>query len=122
MTDTVVISGAAPVGADAAASTPLLSVPDVAELGIVDPGQGAQLIVHNATAAPLSVAVDDSGDLSLGPGEGAAIPLRSTDDGDRLHVQILSAAPLRAVTAIVTIEASEEGRIAVGQAIAKGTP
>lgn len=117
MTDSVVISGAVAVRDDSAAPAPLLSVPDVLDLAVVDSGSEAQLVIHNAAAAPLAAFVEGTGELIVGPGDSAAVAVPSTVDGDRLQLQILSAALLCAVTAIVSIERTSEGRIAVGQAI-----
>ncbi|MGH2895400.1 MAG: hypothetical protein ACRDPM_19340 [Solirubrobacteraceae bacterium] len=113
----VVISGATAVAVGDPVPAPLLSVPEAVDLAILDPGQGVQLLVQNRTHAPLTAAVGGTGEVTVAPHATAAVPLRDTPDGARLHLQILTAPQPQVVTVIVTVEPSDEGPIAVGQAI-----
>lgn len=109
--------GAAEVGPGPSAPATLLRVPGLADLDIQDSGAGVELLVHNPGAAALTVARDGDAELTIAPSEHAVIPLQATPDGDRLHLQFLSAAHQRVATALVTLEVSPQAAIAVGQAI-----
>jgi hypothetical protein len=116
VTPTVVISGAVTVAAGDA-PTPLLSVPEVAELAIAHPDQEVALVIHNRTAAPLKVTGDGAGDVIVAADGSVDVPFAAAPEGARLHLLILPADRSRAVTVIVTVEPSEGGPVAVGQAI-----
>ena len=77
MTPTVVISGAVTVAAGDA-PTPLLSVPEVAELAIAHPDQEVALVIHNRTAAPLNVTRDGAGDVIVAVDGSVAVPFAAT--------------------------------------------
>ncbi len=116
MSETVVISGAVAVPSDDATAATLLSVPEVADLEVADRGQGVQLVIRNPTGAPLTAAVDGADELTIAP-EGGAVPFRTGRDGSRLDLQIRPADRSQAVTIVVTVEPSDAGPMAVGQAI-----
>ena len=122
MTDTVVISGAATLaGGEAASATPLLSVPEVVDLAIADPGTGMELVIANVTGAPLRIAIEGVGDITIPAAGRSVVPMPDEPDGPRLHLQALSPARSKVVMATVTVETSDEGPIAVGQAIGAST-
>ena len=121
MTDTVVISGAAAAPVGAAAATPLLSVPELVDLAIADPGEGVALVIHNPTGGPLRVAVEDVGDITIPPAGSTVLPLRAEPGGARIHLQALSTMRSEAVMVIVTVESSDDGPMTVGQAIGART-
>jgi hypothetical protein len=115
LTETLVISGAAAVVADEA--TPLLSVHEIADLEVTDLGQGAQLVIRNPTAAPLTVAIDGESELSIAPDGRAVVPLGAGPDGARLALQLLHAERSQMVTLVVGVEPAGAELIAVAQAI-----
>jgi hypothetical protein len=117
VTDAVVISGATPVSTGQDTPTALLVVPELVDVAIVDPGTGVQVVLNNLSDAPLRVAAEGVGDLSVPPAAGAAVPLRPEPGGARLHLQALSPVQSRVVMIVITVELSDEGPIAVGQAI-----
>jgi hypothetical protein len=121
VTDTVVISGAAAVSVGTAAPTPLLSVPELLEVAIADPGSGLELVIHNPTGAPLRIAVEDVGDITIAPAARTVVPLLAEPGGARLHLQALSTPRSQAVMVIVAVEPSDDGPITVGQAIGART-
>lgn len=122
MTDTVVISGAAALGGgETASATPLLSVPQVVDIAVADPGTGIELVLGNVTGAPLRIALEGVGDITIPAGGRTAVPMPDEPDGPRLHLQALSPARSKVVMAIVTVEPSDDGPIAVGQAIGAST-
>ena len=121
MTDTVVISGAATAPVGAPAATPLLSVPELVDLSITDRGTGVEIVIHNPTGGPLRVAVEDVGDIAIPAAGSTVLPLRAEPDGARIHLQALSTTLSQAVMVIVTVEPSDDGPIAVGQAIGART-
>ena len=121
MTDTVVISGAATAPVGAAATTPLLSVPELVELTIADPGTGVTLVIHNPTGGPLRVAVEDVGDITIPSAASTVLPLRAEPGAARIHLQALSTTRSEAVMVIVTVEPSDDGPITVAQAIGART-
>ncbi len=121
MTGTVVISGAAAVSVGGGAATPVLTVPDLVDIAVADPGTGAELVVHNPAGAPLRLAVEGVGDVSIPAAGSTVVPLRAAPGGIRLHLQALSATQSRVVMVIVSVEPSRDGPIAVGQAIGAQT-
>lgn len=121
MTATEVIAGAVSLGASGAPPAPLLLVPGLAALAIEDARDGARLVVHNPSDAPVAVTADGGDEDSVAPGASVATPLQATPDGDRLRLQLLSAAQQRLATVVVSLEpSSEEDVVAVGQAISSG--
>jgi hypothetical protein len=121
VTDTVVISGAAAAPIGAAAATPLLSVPELVDLAIADRSEGVALVIHNPTGGPLRVAVEDVGDIAIPVAGSTVLPLRAERGGARIHLQALSTTLSQAVMVVVTVEPSDDGPIAVGQAIGART-
>ncbi len=121
MTDAVVISGAAAVPVGGAPATALLTVPELVDVAIADPGTGVELIVHDLTGAPLRIAVEDVGDIAIPAGGRAVVPLRADPDGARLHLQAMSTARSQVVMVMVGVEPSDDGPIAVGQGIGAPT-
>ena len=121
MSDTVVISGAAMVPIGSAPAASLVSVPEVADVAIADSGTGAQLLIHNTTAAPLRIAVEGVGDITTPAAVTTAVAMPVEPDEARLHLQALSTTRSQVVMVIVTVEASDDGPIAVGQAIGART-
>jgi hypothetical protein len=121
VTDTVVISGAAAVPVGAAAATALLSVPELVDIAIADPGTGVELVIHNPTGAALRIAVEDVGDITIPPAGSTVVPLGAEPGGARIHLQALSTPQSRVVMVIVTVEPSDDGPITVGQAIGART-
>ncbi|HTU95674.1 MAG TPA: hypothetical protein VMF14_07515 [Solirubrobacteraceae bacterium] len=121
MTDAVVISGAAAVPAGGAPPVPLLSVGEDVELAIGDRGTGSELVVHNPSGAPLRLAVEGVGDITIPPGGSTAVAVPAEPDEPRLHLQALSPARSRVVMASVGVESSDDGPIAVAQAIGADT-
>lgn len=117
MTETVVISGAVTVTAGDAA-TPLLSVPEVADLAITPADREVALVIDNLTAAALTVTGDGAGEVIVGADGSVAVPFAAAPEGARLQLLILPADRSRAVTVIVTVEPSDAGPVAVAQAIA----
>ena len=87
------------------------------ELTIADPGDRRELVIHNATGAPLRVAVEDVGDIAIPATAARRSPLRAEPGGLRIHLQALSAGSPSVVMVIVSVEPSDDGPIAVGQAI-----
>jgi hypothetical protein len=121
LTDAVVISGATAVAVGAAAAAPLLSVPELVDVAIADPGTGMELVIRNRTSAPLRVAVEDIGDVTIPRAGSTVVPLPAEPGGARLHLQALASVRSHVITVIVTIEPSDDGPIAVGQAIGAPT-
>jgi hypothetical protein len=117
LSETVVISGAAVVPSDDTTATTLLSVPGVADLEIADPGRGVQLVIRNPTGARLNAAVDGADELTIAPEGSDAVPFGAGPDGARLHLQIRPADRPQMATIVVTVEPSDAGPMAVGQAI-----
>jgi hypothetical protein len=117
VTDTVVISGAVAVPTGDATATPLLSVPELVDVAIADPGQGAQLVLENRTGASQTAAVEGGAETIIASGGSVAVGLCAAPGGARLHLQILSREPPHVVTLIVTVEPSDDGPVAVAQAI-----
>jgi hypothetical protein len=120
VTDTVVISGATAVSVGAAAA-PLLSVPDLVDMAVADLGTGLELVIHNPTGAPLRIAVEGVGDITIAPAARTVMPLRAEHGGARLHLQALSTPRSQVVMVIVTVEPSDDGPITVAQAIGART-
>jgi hypothetical protein len=120
MTATDVIAGAAALPRGAVGPVALVEVRGLVDLAVEDPGQRAQLLVHNSSADRLTVVVDDAGEVAVAPGASLAVPLHATVDGARLHLHLLSAAAQRVVTAVVSVEASSDDAVAVAQAISVG--
>jgi hypothetical protein len=121
VTDAVVISGAVPVPKGGAAATPLLSVPDLVDLSIGDRGTGSELVIGNLSGAPLRIAVEDVGDITVPAAGSTVVPVSVKSGEARLLLQALSTVRSQVVMAIVSVEASDDGPIAVGQAIGAGT-
>lgn len=121
LTAAIVISGATPVSTGQDTPTALLVVPELVDVAITDPGTGVQVVLHNLSDAPLRVAAEGVGDLSVPPAASAAVPLHAEPGGARLHLQALSPVQSRVVMIVVTVEPSDEGPIAVGQAIGAQT-
>jgi hypothetical protein len=117
LTETVVISGAAPVATGNGPPVPLLSVPEVVDLATADEGQGVQLVIQNPTGRSLTAAVDGTGDVTIARADRAVVPFRAAPEGDRLLLQIRADAEPRVVTVIVSVEATDDGPVAVAQAI-----
>jgi hypothetical protein len=117
VTDALVISGAAALPAAGAAPTPLVAVPDLLNVAIANPETGAELVIHNPTGAPLRIAVEGVGDIAAPPAGSTTVPLHAEPGGPRLHLQALSTSRSQVVTVTVVIEPSDDGPIAVGQAI-----
>lgn len=117
VTDAVVISGAAAVPSGDAEPAPLLALLALIDVAVADPGPGPQLIIHNPTDTPLRIAVESVGDITIPPARSTVVPLRAEPGGPRLHLQALSTARSAVVTVTVTIEPSDDGPVAVGQAI-----
>jgi hypothetical protein len=115
LTETLVISGAAAVAGHEA--TPLLSVPEIAELEVADPGHGVQLVIRNPTGAPLTAAMVGAGELRIAPDGRAVVPLGAAPDGARLTLQLRHAERSQVVTIVVSIEPADSERVAVAQAI-----
>lgn len=121
MTDAVVISGATVVPVDDAAPAPLLTVPELIDVAVADPGTGVQLVIGNAGDTPLRIAVEDVGDISVPRASSRTVPLPIEPGGARIHLQALSTSQSRVVMIIVSVEPSHDGPIAVGQAIGART-
>jgi hypothetical protein len=121
LTDAVVISGAAPVLVGEDAPTALLTVPELVDVAIADPGTGVRVVIQNLSGAPLRVAAEGVGDLNLPSAASETVPLRAEPGGARLHLQALSAVHSRVAMIIVAVEPSDDGPIAVGQAIGART-
>jgi hypothetical protein len=121
VTDAVVISGAAPVPMGGAAPTALLSVPDLVDLSIGDRGTGSELVIGNLSGAPLRIAVEDVGDITVSATGSAVVPVSVKSGEARLLLQALSTVRSQVVMAIITVEPSDDGPIAVGQAIGART-
>jgi len=117
VTDAVVISGAVPVPSGDAEPAPLLALLALIDVAVAAPGPGPQLIIHNPTDTPLRIAVESVGDITIPPARSTVVPLRAEPGGPRLHLQALSTARSAVVTVTVTIEPSDDGPVAVGQAI-----
>lgn len=115
MTETLVISGAAAVAGDEA--MPLLTVPEIADLEVSDPGHGVQLVIRNPSGAPLTAAVDRAGELHIASDDRAVVPLGAGPDGPQVHLQLRDADRSRVVTVVVTVEPAGAERMAVGQAL-----
>jgi hypothetical protein len=121
VTDAVVISGAAAMRTGAAAPTTLLSVPELIDLAIGDRGTGSELVITNASGAPLRIAVEGVGDITI-PAAGSTLVPVSADPGKTwLHLQALSTVRSEVVMIIVAVERSNDGPVAVGQAIGART-
>jgi hypothetical protein len=121
LTDAVVISGATVVPVGTAAPAPLLSVPELIDVAVADPGTGMELVIGNPTAAQLRIAVEDIGDIIIPRAGSTTVPFRAEPGGLRLHLQALAATRSHVLMVIVSVEPSEEGPIAVGQAIGAPT-
>jgi len=115
VTVTEVIAGAASM--DGEAPAPLLVAPGLVAVALEESADGVQLVVHNPSDAPLAVAACGSDESPVAPGDSAAIPLQATPDGDRLHLQLRSAARQRVGTVVVSLEVSSDEITAVGQAL-----
>jgi hypothetical protein len=121
VTDAVVISGAAAVPVGATAPTALLSVPDLVDLAIGDRGTGGELVIGNLSGAPLRIAVEDVGDITIPAAGSTVVPVSGKAGEARLLLQALSTVRSQVVMAIVTVEPSDDGPMAVGQAIGART-
>ena len=121
MTDAVVISGAAAVPRGAAGPVPLLSVPELVDLAVDDRGSGSELVIGNPSGAPLRIAVEGVGDITVAAAGSAVVPIFAEPGEARLHLQALSPVRSQVVMAIVTVEPSDDGPIAVAQAISART-
>lgn len=121
MTDSVVISGATTVPVADSAPAPLLAVPEFVDLAIADPGTGPELVIENRAGAPLRIAVEGVGDISIPPAGSTVVALPEAPGSEPLHLQALSVAQSRVVLVIVSVEPSGDGPVAVGQAIGART-
>jgi hypothetical protein len=121
VSDTVVISGAAALSDGGASGVALLSVPEFAEVAMAERATGMELVVGNRTGAPLRIAVEGIGDIAVPPGASTAVPWPTEPEQAGLHLQALSATLARVVMIIVTVEQSDDGPIAVAQAIGART-
>jgi hypothetical protein len=121
VTDAVVISGAAAVPMGGAAPTALLSVPDLVDLSIGDRGTGSELVIGNLSGAPLRIAVEDVGDITVSATGSTVVPVSGKSGEARLLLQALSTVRSQVVMAGVTVDPSDDGPIAVGQAIGAST-
>ncbi len=119
MTDAVVISGAAPLIPDATPA-PLVSVPDVLDVTVTDPGGDLELVLHNRTGAPLATAAGGGGEATIAPGSTAAVRLHPGPHVCDPHLQTVREHDVRSVTLVVGTESSGEDLIVVGQAIGAG--